>query len=149
MQEYKSILNEVQVAYIKSEAHRSKIKSSKDVARTAKIIWPTCIEHREAVVALYLNRANNTVGYAVIGIGGVSSSTADIKLIFQKGLLCNASSVILIHNHPSGNLEPSQSDVKLTNKVKEAGKVMDMPLLDHLIITDENYYSFADEWQLK
>lgn len=91
-----------------------------------------------------LNRANKPISRIMISRGGVSGTVADIKLIFKNALEQLASSIIVCHNHPSGNLEPSKQDKALTAKIKEAGRVMDIPLLDHLIISDHNYYSFAD-----
>ena len=69
----------------------------------------------------------------------------DIKVVFQTALKSNASSILLCHNHPSGNLKPSEQDIKITKSIKEAGKLMEIALLDHLIITDEGFFSFADE----
>ncbi len=76
--------------------------------------------------------------------GGISGTVTDVRIILQAALKSNASGLIICHNHPSGNLNPSESDTKITQKIKEAGNVMDIQLLDHLIINDEDYYSFAD-----
>ena len=92
-----------------------------------------------------MSRANKIIDKQLIGRGGISETTADIKLIFKKSIESLASGIILAHNHPSGNLKPSQSDINLTNKIIEASKLMDIKVLDHLIIGDGNYYSFADE----
>jgi DNA repair protein RadC len=80
-----------------------------------------------------------------ISSGGVAGTVADPKMIFKHALEQLASSIILIHNHPSGNLTPSQADKDLTRKLKEAGRMLDLPILDHLIFTDKSYFSFADE----
>lgn len=121
------------------------IKDSTTVAKYAKEIYPVGIEHREAVIAIYLNRQNETIGHDTISVGGVSSSIADMKMIFQPLFACNASSLILVHNHPSGNLKPSKSDIDLTSKVKEVATLLDAPLLDHVIITENSHFSFSDE----
>lgn len=94
---------------------------------------------------IMLNKANVVIKKAQVSSGGVSGTIADPKIIFKKAVESLASSVILVHNHPSGNLKPSQADIMLTRKLKEAGKLLDIPVLDHLIFTDHNYYSFADE----
>tara|TARA_B110000967_G_scaffold80448_1_gene83181 strand:- start:2033 stop:2737 length:705 start_codon:yes stop_codon:yes gene_type:complete len=102
------------------------------------------LPHEEFWIVL-LSRANKIIDKQLIGRGGISETTADIKLIFKKSIESLASGIILAHNHPSGNLKPSQSDINLTNKIIEASKLMDIKVLDHLIIGDGNYYSFADE----
>ena len=100
--------------------------------------------HEEFYV-LYLNRANRVMAHKHISSGGVSGTTADLKIILKHGIEILASSMIAVHNHPSGNLKPSQADIELTKKLKEAAKLIDILLLDHLIIGDRKYYSFADE----
>lgn len=94
---------------------------------------------------LLLNRANEVIRPVQISSGGVAGTVADPKLIFKHALEQLASSIILFHNHPSGNLTPSQADKDLTRKLKEAGRMLDLPILDHLIFTDKSYFSFADE----
>lgn len=102
------------------------------------------LSHEEFWVIL-LNRANKVIQCKQISSGGVSGTVADPKMIFKIALEELSSSIILVHNHPSGNLKPSQADITLTKKLKEAGNVLEIPVLDHIIFTDENYYSFADE----
>ncbi|MFD2933093.1 RadC family protein [Spirosoma flavum] len=94
---------------------------------------------------LLMNRANEILRPVQISTGGVSGTVADPKLIFKQAIEHLASSMILFHNHPSGNLTPSQADKDLTKKLKEAGRLLDIPVLDHLIFTDKAYFSFADE----
>ncbi|MFT4031185.1 MAG: DNA repair protein RadC [Siphonobacter sp.] len=94
---------------------------------------------------LLLNRANQVIRPIQVSSGGVSGTVADPKIIFKFALEHLASSIILAHNHPSGNLQPSQADKELTCKLKEAGKLLDIPVLDHLIIADHWYLSFVDE----
>ena len=96
-------------------------------------------------MVLLLNRANKTLGWSRISVGGVNGCVADPRIIFQTALKANASSIIVSHNHPSGNCEPSQSDIALTNKLRDAGNFLDIQVLDHVILTSEGYYSFADE----
>lgn len=102
------------------------------------------LPHEEFWVIL-LSRANKIIGKQLIGRGGISETTADIKLIFKKSIENLASAIILAHNHPSGNLKPSQSDINLTQKVKQAAQLFDINVLDHLIIGDGDYFSFNDE----
>lgn len=99
----------------------------------------------ECFYILILNRANEAIGVKQISQGGVSGTVADPKVIFQSALKANASAIILSHNHPSGNLTPSSEDLKLTKKLKEGGKLLDISILDHIIYSTEGYYSLADE----
>jgi DNA repair protein RadC len=145
MRKFKGMLNEVQARYRPTNVSRFKVSGSADVNSQIRNLWPVDIEHREAMVSVYLNRANNIVGYSIISIGSISGTICDVKMVFQHGLLCNASAVILIHNHPSGNLKPSTADIDLTKKIKEAGSIIEIQMLDHLIITKEGYCSLADE----
>lgn len=94
---------------------------------------------------MYLNRANRVIGIHRHSTGGVAGTVVDTKQILAVALKSNASSLILCHNHPSLNLQPSQADLEITRKIKQAAQTMDLSLLDHLIITSEGYYSFADE----
>jgi len=105
------------------------------------------LPHEEFWVIL-LNRANHIIKKQPVSSGGVSGTIADPKLIFKIALENLASGIILAHNHPSGNLKPSEADILLTSKLKTAGKFLDLPILDHLIFTNDSYYSFADEGKL-
>jgi len=102
------------------------------------------LQHEEFWI-LILNRANIVIKKEQISIGGIAGTVADPKIIFKKALENLASGIILVHNHPSGNKNPSEEDIKLTNRVKEAGKILDLPVLDHIIFTNNGYYSFADD----
>lgn len=141
------ILNEIEVKYTVSNKNyiHDKVVTSKYVFELAKQIWSSetiCLF--EEFKILYLNRSNRIIGFYPHSKGGISSTVADIRLIIGVALKCAASSIILIHNHPSGNLQPSEADIKLTAKINSCCKMFDLTLLDHLIITDCNYYSFAD-----
>ncbi|WP_218136848.1 RadC family protein [Hymenobacter terrestris] len=105
------------------------------------------LPHEEFWVIL-LNRANVVMRTVSISRGGVAGTVADPKLIFKEALEQLASSIVLVHNHPSGNRNPSAADIALTRKLKEAGQLLDLPVLDHLIFTDQGYHSFADEGML-
>ncbi len=103
------------------------------------------MELREEFKILLLNRANKVLGLVNISTGGVSGTVSDPKIIFASALKANASGIILAHNHPSGNLKPSEADLNLTNKVKKAGQLLEIAVLDHIILTSEQYFSMADE----
>jgi len=95
---------------------------------------------------MLLNRANKVLGISTISNGSLSGTLVDIRIIMQYALKANAHSIIVSHNHPSGNCKPSENDLSITQKIKEAGKILDISLLDHLILTpDDTYSSFADE----
>jgi DNA repair protein RadC len=100
--------------------------------------------HEEFWVLL-LNRANKIIDKKKISSGGVSGTVVDPKMLFRIAIQDLASSIILCHNHPSGNKKPSEADIKLTKQLKEAGKFLEIPILDHIIITDQDFFSFADE----
>ncbi len=120
-----------------------KITSSKTVY---EIMYPHLqdLQHEEFWIIL-LNRTNQLIKPVVISQGGVSGTVADPKLIFKYALEALASNIILVHNHPSGNKTPSQIDIKLTQRLKQAGTLLEIPVLDHLIYTDSGYLSMADE----
>lgn len=111
-----------------------------------KIFYPMLrdLQHEEFWV-LMLNRANRVMGKHMISRGGISGTIADPKVIFNRALLAQSSSIILVHNHPSGNTQPSNADRDITRKLRNAGDFLDLPVLDHLIIAEDGYFSFADE----
>ncbi|HEX2969506.1 MAG TPA: DNA repair protein RadC [Bacteroidales bacterium] len=118
------------------------IKCSKDVADIFQPILSD-LPHEEFWI-LFLNRSNKVIGRMKLSQGGVSGTVTDVRMIMKRAIEYLASGIIVCHNHPSGNLNPSDSDTTITRKIKDAGNLMDIQLLDHLIITDKNYYSFAD-----
>lgn len=103
------------------------------------------MELREEFYILLLNRANKVLGWHRISLGGVSGTVVDIKIIFSIAVKALASGIVLGHNHPSGGLIPSEQDRTITRKIKEAGKILDIEILDHLILTADGYFSFADD----
>jgi DNA repair protein RadC len=141
-------VSEVELVYrLKVKAvNRPQIKSSKDAHALLVTIWnPGTIELREEFKVLFLNRANRALGIYELSIGGVTGTVADPRLLFAAAVKANASSLMIAHNHPSGNLKPSQADEDLTQKMAGGAKLLDMKLLDHLIMTADGYFSFADE----
>ena len=125
---------------------RKKIKSSKDVFELFQSVLAD--SNYEEFWILLLNRANKIIRQVNISEGGVSGTIADPKKIFKIALENNASSIILCHNHPSGNIQPSDTDIKLTGKLKKAGETLEIHVIDHIILGEEKYYSFADEGTL-
>ena len=123
----------------------TKITCTKDAADFFRSIWSDRIQYVEEFYVLLLNRSNKIIGYLKLSEGGTGGTVADPKMIFQAALKTNAQSIILCHNHPSGNLSPSDQDRSLTNKIRQAGMTMEIPVLDHIILTQEGYSSFADE----
>ena len=109
---------------------------------------PETIQHREYMKLILLNRAHKVLGIAHISEGGLDSTSADIRIIMQAAILGNASAIILAHNHPSGNIQPSMQDDQVTKRVKEIAKLIGINLLDHLIITDETYYSYSENGRI-
>ena len=106
------------------------------------------IQYKECLKLILLNKAGKLLGVAHISEGGIDETSADIRIIMQAAILGNASSIILTHNHPSGNLKPSTVDNLLTERVKNAAKLFNITLLDHIIVTDSGYYSYLDEGRI-
>ncbi|HUQ96107.1 MAG TPA: DNA repair protein RadC [Chitinophagaceae bacterium] len=122
---------------------KSIVTSSADVATYLQTLLR---DHRHEVFAvLFLNRANKINHFQIISEGGITGTVADPRVILRKALEEDAVSLILCHNHPSGSLKPSRADEELTRKIKEAATYFDIKVLDHLIVSDDGYYSFADE----
>ncbi len=125
---------------------RPKIESSKDAYNVLMKSWDeNKIEFVEQFKVLFLNKANKVLGIYEVSTGGISGTVADPRVIFAAALKANCCGIIISHNHPSGNLKPSRQDEALTEKIKKVGELLDIKLLDHVIVTNESYYSFADE----
>lgn len=119
------------------------IRSSKDVF---EIMQPIIGDlNYEEFWVIYLNRSNKPIHKMQISKGGITGTIVDLRIIFKKALQLLSTNIILVHNHPSGNLKPSQADISITKKILKAGKIMDIQLYDHLIVTEKTYYSFANE----
>jgi DNA repair protein RadC len=148
MNAHQIIISEVKLVYrtkVKA-SDRLHVKCSKDAFDIFMETWDQdSIEHIEEFKLLLMNRSNAVLGILPISKGGISGTVTDVRLIFQGAIKANASGIIACHSHPSGNISPSESDTRITQKIKEAGNLMDIQLLDHIILTmDGNYYSFAD-----
>jgi DNA repair protein RadC len=142
-------VSEIELVYkskVKPSA-RPKIITSKDAHAIFLKYWnENKIELVEEFYAMFLNRANRVLGIYHLSSGGISGTVADPRLIFIAALKLGSSYCILCHNHPSSNLKPSHADKMLTEKIKQGGKILEINLLDHLIITEgHEYFSFADE----
>jgi DNA repair protein RadC len=148
MKTQQTTIAEVQLIYKSNvkASDRPQVKCSRDAYKIFMENWnPDIIEFVEEFKILLMNRPNAVLGILEISKGGISGTVTDVRVIFQAAIKGNASGIIWAHNHPSGNLNPSESDTRLTQKIKEAGNLMDIQLLDHLILTtDDNFYSFAD-----
>lgn len=139
---------EIQISFNRSTSKEltGKITSSYDASELIRKIYKKGeIELQEQFIVLYLDQANQIIGYYRHSKGGINSTVADTRIILSTALKCTAISMILSHNHPSGNLKPSDADITLTRKLKDAAKQMDLSVLDHLIVTKSGYYSFADD----
>lgn len=139
---------EIQLIYKSNvkPSERPKISSSSEARDVLMGTWDiNKLELMEQFKVMLTNRANKVLGIFELSTGGVSGTVADPKLIFAAAIKAAATGFILAHNHPSGNLQPSQADIDLTRRIKEGGKLLEIQLLDHIIVTSEGYYSFADE----
>lgn len=125
---------------------REKIHSSTDVYR---IMQPIMVNQEvEELWAIYMNMASRIVKMKRISVGGIAQTLVDIRILLKEALLCNAVAMTICHNHPSGNVRPSSADDQPTEKISKACKTMDIRFLDHVIIADDTYYSYADEGRL-
>ncbi len=122
-----------------------KVSASREAAAILRSIWSNKIAYREEFWAMYLNRANRILAVYKISEGGCTGTVVDLKQIYQAALLVNAQAIILSHNHPSGNLSPSESDKVLTRNIVAAGRTLEISVLDHIIMTQDSFLSMADE----
>jgi len=141
-------IQEVELVY-KSKvkpSQRPKVNSSKEAYDLFLQTWnENTLEIVEEFKVMYLNRGNKVLNIYPLSVGGITSTVADPRIIYAVALKILAVNLILCHNHPSGNLQPSKADEELTSKVKEAGKYHDIKVIDSLIVTRESYFSFTDE----
>lgn len=138
---------EVELTYKSTirNADLPQLRSSRDAYNVLSAYWDEDMELRETFFMLFLNRGNRITGIYRVSKGGVAGTVVDAKLIFAAALKTMASGIILAHNHPSGNPRPSAADRQITNKVVKGAEYLDIVVLDHLILTSEGYFSFADE----
>lgn len=142
----KVYLGEVQLKYKKARVEKEiGIRSSRDAYNLLKDLIGEYIHHQEVFCAMYLNKANKVMWTEVINVGAQSSCTIDRKAIVKRALMGGCAAMIVAHNHPSGNKVPSQNDRRATKDIKQGLDYFDISLLDHIIVCDKDYYSFADE----
>lgn len=147
----KALLNvsEIKVAYSTSDTPKVKIKSGEDAYDVLLASWNLdTIELQEEFKILLLNRANEVLGVYPLSKGGITGTVVDQRLIFAVALKCNATGIIMCHNHPSGKLLPSEADITLTKSIGKCADLLEINLIDHLIITKNGYYSFSNEGKL-
>lgn len=137
---------EIQVSYTPNLLIDMNIKNSKKSFELMLNEWELeTLQMQEEVKILLLNRSNKVLGIYSLAKGGLTGCVVDVRIILSIALKTLATGIILVHNHPSGNLKPSQADLDITKKLKNSCDLLDISLLDHLIITKDNYFSFADE----
>jgi DNA repair protein RadC len=129
---------------IQTDFPKNKITNSKDSAEFIRKFYSDDIEIFESFFLLLLNNANQTIGYAKISQGGITGTIVDVRIVAKYVVDSLATGIILAHNHPSGNLNPSEPDKKITEKIQHAMSFFDVKVLDHIILTADSYFSFAD-----
>ncbi len=138
-------VGEVELSYKPKFKSLHKVASSEDAYKYLLSTYKEgTICYKEYFKVLFLNQDNQVLGYTLISEGGITDTTVDVRVILQAALLTNSVAIILAHNHPSGNLKPSRQDMEITKKVRDAAQLMRIKVLDHIILTDAKYYSFAD-----
>ena len=147
MKQTKERVAEIQVSYLPSTNKKPVVKTAFDAFLELIEFFPmNTISLHERFVAMYLNRSNRVLGVYELSKGGITGTVVDLRLLLSVALKVAATGIILCHNHPSGNLQPSNNDRDITNKIREACKLFDIKLLDHLIISaDRKYCSMAEE----
>lgn len=144
MLEYKTI-PEIKIQYKRGDIENLSLKSPNDVYNCLmKFYEQDTIEYYESSIILYLNQANNVIGWYKLSQGGITGTVIDVRTMFTIALQCGATGIIMSHNHPSGSLKPSDADRQITRKCVEAGKFLDIKLIDHLIVCPSGYYSFQE-----
>ena len=145
---YKSKISEYSLKYTKSKIQKTKVTTSESASNVIRQFYFDDINIYESFFILLLNKANNTTGFAKISQGGTAGTCVDIKIIAKYAVESLSSAVIICHNHPSGNKQPSDADLNITRKIKDALSLLDIKLNDHIIITENDFYSFADNGDL-
>jgi DNA repair protein RadC len=148
MKTYNTTIDEVQLRLKRGEIQKTKIGASSDCEKLFRLmIEEETLEVQEHFIVLFLNRSNTTIGWMKLSTGGITGTVVDVRLIFSAALKTLATSIVLCHNHPSGNMTASNQDIDTTKKVRDAGKILDIHLIDHIILAPETgkYLSMADE----
>ena len=145
---YKSKISEFSLKYTKTDIQKTKVTTSESASNVIRKFYFDDINIYESFFILLLNRANNTTGFAKISQGGTAGTVVDIKIIAKYAVESLSSAVIICHNHPSGDKRPSDADLNITRRIKDALLLLDIKLIDHIIITENDFYSFADNGDL-
>lgn len=146
MKIYKSNMPEIILKYKAGLYKKTNITTSLDAFQVLVELYDEdTVDYKETAYALFLNRANNTIGWLKISEGGTTATIIDPKIIFATALKCNASGIILSHNHPSGQLKASDEDKRISNKIASIGELLGISLLDHIIICRSGYLSMSDD----
>ena len=149
MKTYMSNMPEITLKYKTGNYKKTKISTSLDAFQVLVELYDDdTVDYRETAFVLFLNKANNTIGWMKISEGGASATVIDPKMIFATALKCNASGIILSHNHPSGQLRASDEDRKTTSNLATIGYIMGIEVLDHVIVCRSGYYSMNDEGEM-
>ena len=149
MKTYMSNMPEITLKYKTGNYKKTKISTSLDAFQVLLQLYDEdTVDYRETAFVLFLNKANNTIGWMKISEGGTSATVIDPKMIFATALKCNASGIILSHNHPSGQLRASDEDRKMTSNLATIGYIMGIEVLDHVIVCRSGYYSMNDEGEM-
>ena len=142
-------LAEIKVSYSTNNTPKIKITKGEEAYKVLLDSWDiNTIELQEEFKVLLLNKANEVLGIYPLSKGGIAGTLIDVRLIFGVSLKCNATGIIICHNHPSGNLKPSIADINITKKIKECSSLLDIALIDHLIISKTGFYSFINSGDL-
>lgn len=146
----KWFLGEVSVGYKRTDLDdtlvKTQIRNSDHAARFFRGIFPDeVMEHHEEMWIGYLNNANRPIGFMQLSKGNANSTVVGIKALVQGAVMCNASGVVMMHNHPSGNKTPSEADITLTSRIKKGLELFDIKLVDHIVLTLDSYTSMAEE----
>lgn len=145
----KNVVKEYKLKYEPTQREATILRDSRDTSEELrKIFDPDTIGLFESFFALYLNQSNKVKGFLKIGQGGMTQTVADPRLLLMGALDSLSTAVVIAHNHPSGNPRPSEDDRRLTQKIREACKLLDIVLIDHIILGDGSYYSFRDHGEL-
>lgn len=135
----------IRVSSVNENFIDAKIVRAENATEYLRKIWNAPIEIQESFYCLFLNRNNNITGHALISLGGLTGTVVDSRIIFKYAVDTLATSIILAHNHPSGRLQPSEADLKITKRIMKLGNLFEVSVLDHIIITKDSHYSFAEQ----
>lgn len=141
-----TFIREVRVSYYPTKQRPFKITGPEDVATFFRSVMPD--NSREHLIALYLSSSHEVASYSIIATGTANSAQMHARELFQRAIVSGAVAIILSHNHPGGQTKPSDHDRRLTKEMHEAGELLKIPLLDHVIVTDSSFFSFADNCEL-